>query len=161
MSCRKGHEEEGKIKLIVLFPWCVQCPPMKRNIHIPTVSCVIILLLGSLSLAQDNAPPTTNPKLPTLWIVGDSTVHNSSGPMRGWGDVIAPLFDTSRINIVNKARGGRSSRTFITEGLWDDVMKNAKAGDFVIIQMGHNDGGPVSGDNRERGSLPGIGDESK
>jgi rhamnogalacturonan acetylesterase len=120
----------------------------------------IVCLVATLAVGQSE-PARTDPALPTLWIIGDSTVHNSSGSLRGWGDVIDSLFDTSRINIINRARGGRSSRTFITDGLWDDVLKNAKRGDFVIMQFGHNDGGPIVGDNRERGSLPGIGDESK
>ena len=41
------------------------------------------------------------------------------------------------------------------------MIKNAKSGDFVLMQFGHNDGGPIVGDNRERGSIPGIGDEEK
>src|SRR5439155_1858721 len=49
--------------------------------------------------------------------------------------------------------------SYIAEGLWDAVLHDAKNGDFVIIQMGHNDGGPLAGDNRERGSIRGIGDE--
>src|SRR5439155_14683645 len=108
------------------------------------------------------AAPTTRP---TLWLVGDSTVRNGSGSggngQWGWGDRIAKSFDSAKLNVVNRARGGRSSRTFQTEGLWDAVLADAKPGDLVIIQMGHNDGGPLAGDNRERGSLRGIGDESQ
>jgi lysophospholipase L1-like esterase len=111
--------------------------------------------------AAQSAPSTR----PTLWLVGDSTVRNGSGTganaQWGWGDRIGKFFDKDRINVVNRARGGRSSRTFITEGLWDAVLKDAKSGDFVIIQLGHNDGGPLAGDNRERGSLRGVGDESE
>src|SRR5207247_9076658 len=102
---------------------------------------------------------------PTLWLVGDSTVRNGSGAgakeLWGWGDRIGKYFDATKINVVNRARGGRSSRTFITEGLWDAVLADAKPGDFVIIQVGHNDGGALAGDNRERGSLGGIGDETE
>ena len=104
---------------------------------------------------------TPNPDLPTLWLCGDSTVHVGTSGQRGWGEPIRDLFDTSRINVVNRAIGGRSSRTFITEGRWDDVLKNAKRGDFVIIQFGHNDGGALAGDNRERGSIRGTGDDTK
>lgn len=107
------------------------------------------------------AIPKLNPKLPTLWIVGDSTVKNGSKDQVGWGDPLAKMFDASKINVVNRARGGRSSRTYQTEGLWDDVLKNIKQGDFVLIQFGHNDGGPLSGDNRERGSIRGVGEETK
>ena len=59
---------------------------------------------------------------------------------------------------MNRARAGRSSRTFFTEGLWDRVRDGLQPGDFVLIQFGHNDGGPPDQD-LARGSLPGIGDE--
>src|SRR5437867_5693003 len=126
----------------------------------------LLILASFCAAAAPVTPPSTRPRdpnLPTLWLVGDSTVRNGSGVggnnLWGWGDRIEKYFDTSRINVVNRARGGRSSRTFQTEGLWDEVLADAKSGDFVIIQMGHNDGGPLAGDNRERGSLRGIGDE--
>ncbi len=103
-----------------------------------------------------------NPKLPTLFIVGDSTVK--SGGMRGmigWGERIAPFFDASKINVVNQAIGGRSSRTYLTEGRWDRVAGQLKAGDIVLIQFGHNDGGRI-GDPamKNRASAPGIGPET-
>src|SRR5688572_26653347 len=98
---------------------------------------------------------------PTLFIVGDSTVKNSTKGQRGWGDPIAEHFDRNRINVVNKARGGRSSRTYQTEGLWDEVLKQLKPGDFVMLQFGHNDAGPLDDEKRARGSIRGIGDETK
>jgi lysophospholipase L1-like esterase len=115
----------------------------------------------ALTLAQPVSRPTTNPALPTLWIIGDSTVHNSSNGQRGWGDVIGKHFDGSRINVLNKARGGRSSRTYQMEGLWDEVLGQVKAGDFLMIQFGHNDGGPLDDTQRARGSIRGIGDGTK
>jgi rhamnogalacturonan acetylesterase len=60
--------------------------------------------------------------LPALFIIGDSTVNNSSEGFQGWGNVIGEMFDRSKINVINRARGGRSSRTFQTEGLWDQVL---------------------------------------
>jgi lysophospholipase L1-like esterase len=96
--------------------------------------------------------------LPTVYVIGDSTANNADH--RGWADPFASYFDASRINVVNRARGGRSSRTFVTEGLWDKVRDVLKAGDFVLIQFGHNDGSAPDQD-RARGSLPGLGDESK
>ncbi len=102
-----------------------------------------------------------NDSKPTLFIVGDSTVKNGTRGQQGWGDPIAPFFDPSRIKVDNRARGGRSSRTFQTEGLWDKVLADAKPGDFVLIQMGHNDGGPLDDAARARGSIRGIGEETK
>ena len=101
-----------------------------------------------------------DPKLPTLFVVGDSTANNSANGARGWGDPFAAFFDPSKLNVLNRARAGRSSRTFLTEGLWDRVLQDLKAGDFVLIQFGHNDGGPLD-TGRARGSLPGLGEETK
>lgn len=119
-------------------------------------------------VAQDHQPATqlpANPKLPTLYIVGDSTVRNGQGNgsngQWGWGDLVGVYFDSSRINVVNLARGGRSSRTFITEGLWQKVVDALKPGDFVIMQFGHNDGGALNDDSRARGSIKGTGEETQ
>ncbi len=103
----------------------------------------------------------TNRALPMLFIVGDSTVHNPQKTERGWGDVVGKYFDKEKIRVENHALGGRSSRTFITQGWWEKVLAAAKPGDFVLIQMGHNDGGPLDDTNRARGSIRGIGDDSK
>lgn len=106
-----------------------------------------------------------NPKLPTLFIVGDSTVRNGRGDgsngQWGWGDLIGVYFDPAKINVVNRALGGRSSRTFVTEGHWDSVANALKPGDFVLIQFGHNDGGPINDETRARGSIKGTGGESQ
>jgi rhamnogalacturonan acetylesterase len=102
-----------------------------------------------------------NRTFPMLFIVGDSTVHNSGGGRLGWGDVIGNYFDTNQIRVENHALGGRSSRTFITQGWWNLVLQAAKPGDFVLIQLGHNDGGPLDDTNRARGSIRGIGYESR
>lgn len=140
-----------------------------------------ILLLFSFALLASAAPQTSgpdpsqshlppmrtpaNPKLPTLYIIGDSTVRNGQGDGRngqwGWGDVIGKYFDPAKINVVNWALGGRSSRTYITEGHWDKVMKALKPGDFVIMQFGHNDGGAINDTSRARGSIKGVGDETQ
>ena len=103
----------------------------------------------------------SDPSLPTLFIVGDSTVKNGTRGQLGWGDPIARFFDRSRINVENHAIGGRSSRTFINEGRWDRILTAAKAGDFVLVQMGHNDGGPLDDPARARGSLRGTGEETR
>src|SRR5262249_51344517 len=71
------------------------------------------------------------------------------------------LFDKDKIKVENHAIGGRSSRTFQTEGRWEKVLAKAKPNDFVLIQLGHNDGGPLDDDKRARGSLRGVGDDSK
>src|SRR5579859_2297797 len=110
--------------------------------------------------AQTSAAPQAplNPALPTVFIVGDSTARNQAN--LGWGDHFAHYFDTTRINVANRAIAGRSSRTFIREGAWDRVLTEMKPGDFVLLQMGHNDGGDLDG-AKPRGSLKGLGEETK
>ncbi len=118
---------------------------------------------GQPTLAQTSATPqaSLNPKLPTIFVAGDSTANNHTNGALGWGDPFISYFDATKVNVVNRARGGRSSRTFITEGLWDKVLGEMKKGDFVLIQFGHNDGGAVNDASRARGSLPGLGEETQ
>src|SRR5437667_12513685 len=101
------------------------------------------------------------PNLPTIVVVGDSTANNNANGARGWGDPFIDYFDAEKINVLNRARGGRSSRTYITEGLWDKVLSEMKRCDFVLIQFGHNDAGAINDATRARGSLPGIGEETQ
>ena len=103
----------------------------------------------------------TNRTFPMLFIIGDSTVHNPGPGERGWGDVIGKNFDTNKIRVENHALGGRSSRTFITQGWWQKVLDAAKPGDFVLLQIGHNDGGPLDDTNRARGTIRSLGGETK
>ena len=103
----------------------------------------------------------TNRTFPMLFIVGDSTVHNPLKTERGWGDVIVKYFESNKIRVENHALGGRSSRTFITQGWWNNILNAAKPGDFVLIQTGHNDGGPLDDTNRARGTIRSLGEETK
>ena len=122
-------------------------------------------------LAQNPPParPTINPSLPSIFIAGDSTAARGAGErQQGWGVPFATYFDTTKVNIVNRARGGRSTKTFILEGAWDALLADVKAGDTVLIQFGHNDGSPVAeaatvprAQWRFRGSIPGLGEETQ
>jgi rhamnogalacturonan acetylesterase len=113
-----------------------------------TMALMAVALIGLPAAAQ----------VPTVWAIGDSTASNVNH--RGWADPFADYFDQGKAHTVNRARAGRSSRTFVTEGLWEQVRAELKPGDYVLIQFGHNDGGPPDKD-RARGSLPGLGEESK
>jgi rhamnogalacturonan acetylesterase len=105
-----------------------------------------------------------NPRLPSLFIIGDSTVRNGqgigTGRQWGWGDLLAPYFDTNKINVVNRALGGTSSRTFYS-GLWPAVRAMLKPGDFVMMQFGHNDSSPINDTTRARGTIKGVGEETE
>jgi len=99
-----------------------------------------------------------NPALPTLIIAGDSTADKGpDAAHRGWASVLIDYFDASKINVINRARGGRSSRSFLHEGLWDPIVAAVKPGDIVMLQFGHNDGGNVTNANG-RPDLAGNGD---
>jgi lysophospholipase L1-like esterase len=123
-----------------------------------TFGAVVVLAALAAAVPAGDEPA---PRLPTLFIVGDSTVRNGTKGQQGWGDLIAALFDKSKIKVENRAIGGRSSRTFQTEGRWDKILAAARPGDFVLIQMGHNDGGPLDDAARARGTLRGTGEETR
>ena len=144
---------------------------MPRSSSIHNLFLLASLALVPLACAQNpGAPPPTpaqhhlpadqslNPHLPTVFVVGDSTARNNTD--LGWGDHFAPLFDTSRINVANRAIAGRSARSYITEGHWAKVLDEIKPGDFVLFQLGHNDSGDLGGP-KPRGDLRGIGDETQ
>ena len=97
---------------------------------------------------------------PVVFFTGDSTVKNADKDddgMWGWASQAQTVFDESKITLVNAARAGRSTRTFIKEGLWDKVYNSLQPGDFVTIQFGHNDICPIT-DRKARGVIPGTKD---
>ena len=112
--------------------------------------------LKEISLRAD----LTNPTLPSLFVVGDSTAYCNGENQRGWGDELSALYDPEKINICNRARPGRSTRSFRNEGLWARVLTELKPGDVVLVQFGHNDADKLA-EGRCRGALPGIGEETQ
>jgi lysophospholipase L1-like esterase len=133
---------------------------------------LLISLLACSIAADQNTQPATAPtstqpawnlnaNLPTIFLAGDSTAQVGDPRHTAWGKAFASYVDRSKANWVNAARGGRSSRTYVSEGLWGRLLSSVKAGDFVLIQFGQNDGGAINDTSRARGSLPGIGDQTK
>lgn len=114
-----------------------------------------------VSARRENYPANTN--LPSLFLIGDSTVRNGQGNggggQWGWGDHLAPFFDTSKINVVNRALGGTTTRTYYRD-FWAKTLALMKPGDFLIMQFGTN-GGPINDASRARGEIHGIGPESQ
>ena len=127
-----------------------------KSIKLLSFLCLAFLFFN-FTLKQENNP--------TLFMVGDSTVKNGkgdgSGGLWGWGDYIGQFLDTTKINIQNHALGGTSSRTFQDKGLWIAVLNKLKKGDYVLIQFGHNDDGPLNDSLRARGTIKGIGNETQ
>jgi lysophospholipase L1-like esterase len=97
---------------------------------------------------------------PTVFLIGDSTVKNGTRGLQGWGECLAAHFDETKATVSNHALGGRSSRSYLREGLWDAVVSQLKAGDFVIMQFGHNDGGPID-EGKARASIKGNGNDTR
>lgn len=76
-----------------------------------------------------------------VYLIGDSTIsvkETKAYPETGWGMPFAVFFD-STVLVDNRAKNGRSTRTFISENLWQPVLDDLKEGDYVFIQFGHND----------------------
>jgi lysophospholipase L1-like esterase len=142
-----------------------------RNAQLITRAFLTASLLATVCAAQ-TAPSTLpsaaahytlNPALPTLWIIGASAVRNGhdtgANGQWGWGNPIGSFFDRDKLNVVDFALGGTSTRTYTTLGLWNHVLTDMKPGDYLLIQFGSNDSSPVNDAARARGTLPGNGEE--
>lgn len=92
---------------------------------------------------------------PVVFITGDSTVKNADkdeNGMWGWGSQAYTVFDEEKCTVVNAAKAGRSTRTFLDENRWEVVYNSIEPGDYVLIQFGHNDIGDID-KNKERGVI--------
>ncbi|WP_029231001.1 rhamnogalacturonan lyase family protein [Butyrivibrio sp. VCB2006] len=99
---------------------------------------------------------------PTIFIASDSTVQTYDEyyyPQTGWGQVLSTYFgdlveerecdtcgysqsqtyETTNAIVENRSIGGRSSKSFIDEGKFDDILEDMKPGDYLLVQWGHND----------------------
>jgi lysophospholipase L1-like esterase len=124
--------------LLTLFPTAIS-----SNLQVLFRWIVWGCLFGSIALAQ-TAPSslkTESLKPIKIVLVGDSTVAVGGG----WGPAFCAVL-TSNVTCVNKARNGRSSKSYIDEGAWKDAL--AQHGDYYLIQFGHNDM-PGKGADRE------------
>ena len=130
------------------------------------VNQVIDNTLDSLNIARTARPEagsTRKGNNPVLFLVGNSTMRtgtlgNGNNGQWGWGYFAHEYFDEDKISVENHALGGTSSRTFYNR-LWQDVVKGVKNGDWVVIELGHNDNGPYDS-GRARASIPGIDKDS-
>ncbi|MBB3061176.1 rhamnogalacturonan acetylesterase [Microbulbifer rhizosphaerae] len=112
------------------------------------------------SATQPSAPARDHINTTHIYLAGDSTMTDqtlnadyweSRHPVTGWGqkfepfvngenlEALRPLIQGDRVKVVNRARGGRSTRTFFEEGRWEGIYQDLKPGDLVLIQFGHND----------------------
>jgi lysophospholipase L1-like esterase len=97
-----------------------------------TIICLFITIIFSAAMP---------PKKMNIWLCGDSTMaikQTSAFPETGWGMPFVYFWD-STVQVNNLAKNGRSTKTFISENLWQQVLDGASEGDYVFIQFGHND----------------------
>ncbi|MBX7184154.1 MAG: amidohydrolase family protein [Vicinamibacteria bacterium] len=91
---------------------------------------------------RDPAPARPLPERITVHLAGDSTMADKLAekrPETGWGERLQQFFLQDRVRVANHAQNGRSTRTFISEGRWDALLAEVKAGDYVFVEFGHND----------------------
>lgn len=114
-------------------------------------------------------------KVIRVWLIGDSTMTDYSQeedymskryPMTGWGQVfqsfmssdslpmVRHIIRTDSVIVDDRAKGGRSSRSFFEEGRWSEIYRQLQPGDVVMIQFGHNDASVAKGERYV--SLPGY-----
>jgi len=84
---------------------------------------------------------------PVLFLIGNSTMRtgtlgNGSNGQWGWGFYAHEFFDEEKISVENHALGGTSPRTFYNM-LWQSVLEAVQEGDYVLLELGHNDNGPI------------------
>ena len=107
---------------------------------------VMIILFSAAAFAQRSPV--------TIFLAGDSTMAAKlpdKRPETGWGEMLASHFKDGAVRVENRAMNGRSTKTFISEGRWQEIIDDLKKGDFVFVQFGHND---ESKDKGERYTPP-------
>jgi lysophospholipase L1-like esterase len=107
---------------------------------------VMIILFSAAPFAQGSSV--------TIFLAGDSTMAAKmpeKRPETGWGEMLGQHFKNGTVRIENRAMNGRSTKTFISEGRWQEIIDDLKKGDFVFVQFGHND---ESKDKGERYTPP-------
>ena len=96
-----------------------------------------LLVAATVLLSASTPAPAVS-----VYLIGDSTMADKPdpehNPERGWGQALPPLA-ASGVTVRNHAVNGRSTRSFIDQGRWEEVRTRLKAGDYVFIQFGHND----------------------
>lgn len=140
---------------------------MKKKIEKIVLFAFSCLLLSACQSQNNAQKSVTNhhKNITHIYLIGDSTMADYTGnyepgkdymkvryPITGWGQVFQPMFvkdslssfkpgiTTDSVAIIDRAYGGRSTRTFFQEGRWRSVYEHLEPNDYVIMQFGHNDG---------------------
>lgn len=167
-------EEISAKKLESFVPWKTDYHFYKDKIHTSAYGARLNAQSAAEGLRDSNDPQLqalqrclntrTEPErcdshrregMPVVFLCGDSTAKNEDDKpdgMWGWGSQAAELFDPAKCVFQNCAKAGRSTRTYVDEGLWEKVYNSLRPGDVVLLQFGHNDIGGIN-DGKERGVL--------
>lgn len=134
------------------------------NYFVLSICLLLVTACNSKKQVEPTVAAEEKPLVTTIYLIGDSTMANYADdyeegkdymktryPVTGWGQVFQPFFasdslrqlsniiKTDSVLVDDRARGGRSTRTFFQEGRWRSVFENLKQDDIVIMQFGHND----------------------
>lgn len=105
-------------------------------------------ICGTASAQRTSAPAPRNPALPALFLVGNAD--------QGVGPALLPLFDRSKINVVDRSAATNGVRSTLESGLWAATLETVRPGDFVLIQFARAPGAAGEGE-----SLPGVSDDAR
>ena len=143
-------------------------PRRQRYYPLDSDSLLVDAAIDSLNTRRSERPVPGSRRSgdhPVLFLAGDSTMRtevagNGDNGQWGWGYFLENYFDTERITVENHALGGESTRSWFKNYLFP-MLRVVRPGDWVVIQLGHNDkyDGREMDDGRFRGILPGTGDE--
>jgi lysophospholipase L1-like esterase len=112
----------------------------------------LVIGLATIALTCSSIWAQTEPV--KIFLAGDSTCSAKAAdkrPETGWGEMLQKHFDLKKVVVDNRAANGRSTRSFLVEKLWDELVEKITKGDHVFIQFGHND---ASRDKGERYAPP-------
>lgn len=116
------------------------CGGTSLEVEVEPASPGLTLILRRICvtpLSQAEAGP-----IPALYTLGDSTVKSyiyEENLMSAWGQIFDDFFDPTQVTVLNYAMGGRSLATLYREGRANDLFLNARPGDYLLLQSGHND----------------------
>ncbi len=108
--------------------------------HAPLATALLLLCLATFVSAVEAGG--SKDKTVTLYVIGDSTsapYPPERYPLHGWAQVLQEHFDPARLHVDDRAKGGRSSKSFYEEGSWTPIREALRPGDWVFIQFAHND----------------------
>ncbi|MGQ8338469.1 GDSL-type esterase/lipase family protein [Sunxiuqinia sp. A32] len=104
------------------------------------------------------SPEIHFPVKKNVFTIGDANVIGGSSETFGWGDELSEYLDTTRIHVSNCATIGANCRSYLADGVWDDVLSKFKEGDFLLIQYGYSENAELD-KSKLLAPLPGAGNE--